>query len=79
MRTNIKHFVVVDHRLFRRGADGLLRRCVSEMEVPDIIAACHDSACGEHISGQLTGQKILRAGYFWPTLFKDTHDYVKKV
>jgi len=78
VRVNSRHFAVVGHRLFRRGADGLLRRCVSEVEVPSILAACHDSACGGHFSGQLTGQKILRAGYFWPTLFKDAHDYVKR-
>ena len=43
-----------------------------------MLEACHDSACGRHFSSQLTGQKILRAGYFWPTLFKNSHDYVKK-
>ena len=51
---------------------------MSQVEVPDILEACHYSACDGHFSGQLTGQKILRAGYFWPILFKDSHDYVKK-
>ena len=51
---------------------------MSEAEVPDILTSCHDSACGGHFSGQLTGQKILRAGYFWPTMFKDSHAYVRK-
>jgi transposase InsO family protein len=78
VRVNSRHFMVLGHRLFRRRTDGLLRRCVSATEVPSILLACHDSACGGHFSGQLTGQKILRAGYFWPTLFKDSHDYVKK-
>jgi hypothetical protein len=70
VRINSRQFVVVGHRLFRR--------CVSEPEVQSILIACHDSACGGHFSGQLTGQKILMAGYFWPTLFKDAHDYVRK-
>jgi len=78
VRVNSRQFVVVGHRLFRRGSDGILRRCVSKTEVEAILIACHDSACGGHFSGQLTGQKILRAGYFWPTLFKDAHDYVRK-
>jgi hypothetical protein len=78
IRVNSRQFVVVGHRLFRRGSDGILRRCVSKTEVEAILIACHDSACGGHFSGQLTGQKILRTGYFWSTLFKDTHDYVRK-
>lgn len=61
MRVNIRHFAVIGHKLFRRGANDLLRRCVSEVEVPSILAACHDSECGRHSSGQLTEQKILRA------------------
>jgi hypothetical protein len=28
-------------------------------------------ACGGHMSGYATAQKILRAGYFWPSLFND--------
>ena len=32
---------------------------------------CHAGACGGHLSGYATMQKILRAGYFWPTIFRD--------
>ena len=28
--------------------------------------------------GQLTGQKVLRAGYFWSIIFLDVQEYVKK-
>ena len=77
VRVNNRHFAVVEHRLFRRGADGLHTRCVSGIEVPTILEACHNSACEGYFFGQRTGQKILRAGYFWPTLFKNSHDYVK--
>jgi predicted SAM-dependent methyltransferase len=73
----IRHFAVIGHRFLRKEDDGLLRRCMSDLEMPSILAACHDSTYGGHFSGQLTGQKILRACYFWPNLFKDAHDYVK--
>ena len=78
IRVNSRHYKVIGHRLFRRGMDGILRRCVSEVEALSILAACHDSVCGGHFSGLLTGQKVLRAGYFWPELFKDAKEYVKK-
>ena len=35
-------------------------------------------ACWGHFSGDTTAHKILRAGYYWPTLFKDAHAHVKK-
>ena len=64
VRVNSRHFAVVGHRLLRKRTDRLLE-------------ASHDSACGGHFFGQLTSQKILRARYFWSTLFKDLHAYVK--
>ena len=39
---------------------------------------CHSGACGGHLSGLATAQKILRAGYFWPTIFKDCISAIKK-
>jgi hypothetical protein len=32
---------------------------------------CHSRACGGHMSGYATAQKILHAGYFWPSLFNN--------
>ena len=31
----------------------------------------HYGACGGHLSSYATMQKILHAGYFWPTIFRD--------
>ena len=38
----------------------------------------HDGPAGGHSSEDTTAQKILRAGYYWPALFKDAHAYVRK-
>lgn len=38
----------------------------------------HSSACGGHLSSYTTTQKILRAGYFWPSIFKDCILVVRK-
>ena len=78
VRVNSRHFAVVDNRLFMREADTTLRKYVSQIEVPDILETFHDSACRGHFSGLLIGQKIPRTDYFWPILFQDSHDYVRK-
>eukprot|EP00253_Pinus_taeda_P007159 PITA_07159 len=38
----------------------------------------HDGPIGGHYAGDATAHKILHAGYYWPTLFKDAHSYVRK-
>ncbi|XP_076948269.1 uncharacterized protein LOC143620458 [Bidens hawaiensis] len=35
----------------------------------------HSSACGGHLSGQKTGYRVLRCGFYWPTIFKDSSEY----
>jgi hypothetical protein len=37
----------------------------------------HDGFCGGHFVGQITIKNILQVGYYWPTFFKDAHDYYK--
>ena len=38
----------------------------------------HDGPAGGNFFGDTPTNKILRAGYYWPTLFKDAHAHVRK-
>ncbi|GMP47971.1 hypothetical protein CsSME_00015490 [Camellia sinensis var. sinensis] len=38
----------------------------------------HEGICGNHSGGRSLAQKILRTGYFWPTLNQDATDFVLK-
>ena len=38
----------------------------------------HRRVCGGHFSAKTTTHKILRAGYFWPIVFKDSYNFVKR-
>ncbi|XP_070025268.1 uncharacterized protein [Nicotiana sylvestris] len=43
----------------------------------DLSSACHASPYGGHFGGFRIAGKVLEAGFFWPTVFKDTHQWVK--
>ena len=73
-----KNYLIVDNSLYRRGVDSILRRCLTHDEAEVVLNDCHGGACGGHLSGLSTAQKILRAGYFWPSIFKDCVNVVKK-
>ena len=64
--------------LYKRGVDGLVRRCVPEEEQEDILKACHNSEYGGHFSGDRTAAKVLQSGLYWPTLFRDAQRMVKE-
>ena len=41
-----------------------------------ILNHYHTLACGEHFRGHRTGTKVLQLGFYWPTMFKDAHQFV---
>jgi hypothetical protein len=73
-----KQYLWDDPHLFKMGADQILRRCVPDSEIQNILQDCHASPYGGHFGGQRTAAKILQSGFYWPTLFKDSFEFVKK-
>nr|GEY31271.1 reverse transcriptase domain-containing protein [Tanacetum cinerariifolium] len=55
----------------------VIRRCVHGKEALDILEACHNGPTGGHHGTNLTAKKIFDAGFFWPTIYKDAHEFVK--
>ena len=43
-----------------------------------LLKRCHDEPCGGHFVDKRTTYKVLKSGYYWPTLFKDAKTYVKR-
>ena len=78
IRHQAKHYLIINDTLYQIGVDSVLRRCLTHEEAEKVLNDCHSGACGGHLSGLETTQKILRAVYFWPTLFKDYVKAVKK-
>ncbi|XP_060190585.1 uncharacterized protein LOC132619821 [Lycium barbarum] len=59
--------------LFLTCADNIIRCCVLESEVMEILKAFHDAPDKGHHSGTRTAAKVLECGYYWPTLFHDAN------
>ena len=64
--------------LYRQGKDGLFRRCVPEADIPGILHHCHGSSYAGHFAAFKTVSKVLQAGFWWPTMFRDAQAYVAR-
>ena len=58
--------------------DEVFLRCLEREYAAKVVKELHDGPAGGHFLGDTTTHKILRAGYYWTTLFKDAHAYVRK-
>ncbi|XP_069147141.1 uncharacterized protein [Solanum lycopersicum] len=66
-----------NYLLYRSCTDGIIRRGTPEFEMLSVLEACHSSPVGGHYSGIRTTHKILRCGYYWPTIHQDAHEIAK--
>ena len=73
---HLKHYYWEEPILYRHCADQVIRRCVPEDEMHSILNHCHTLSCGGHFGGQRTAAKVLQSGFYWPSLFKDAHQFV---
>ncbi|MCI47890.1 hypothetical protein A2U01_0069132, partial [Trifolium medium] len=51
--------------------------CASDQEAKRILEEIHGGSCGSHIGARSLAGKIIRAGFFWPTLHDDAARYVR--
>lgn len=64
--------------MYRRGYSIPLLRCIAHDEIKRVLHDVHKGECGDHTRGQALAKKILRYGYYWPTVNRDAMDYAKK-
>ncbi|XP_070026468.1 uncharacterized protein [Nicotiana sylvestris] len=64
--------------LFKICNDGVIRRYIPEEEKISSLDACHSSSYGGHRGGARAASKVLSCGFYWPTLYKDESELVKR-
>ncbi|XP_047263653.1 uncharacterized protein LOC124896169 [Capsicum annuum] len=55
-----------------------IRKCIPEVEMLNILEACHASPVGGHYAGDRTARKVLQSSYYWLILLKDTYEFVRR-
>jgi hypothetical protein len=73
-----KGFVLVDGKLYRRGArSGVLMKCVTKEDGYDILREIHGGVCGNHAASRTLVGKAYRTIFWWPTAVTDAEDLVR--
>nr|GEX45561.1 reverse transcriptase domain-containing protein [Tanacetum cinerariifolium] len=75
---DVKHYFWDDLYLFKICADQIIRRCVAGQEAIDILKACHSGPTGGHHKPNYTARKMFDSGFYWPTIYRDAQNFVKK-
>ncbi|XP_075649780.1 uncharacterized protein LOC142620265 [Castanea sativa] len=70
-------FTILNDRLYKRGYSLPYLKCVNEDEARYILEEIHEGVCGNHVGPRSLASKVIRTGYFWPTVQTDAAQLVK--
>ena len=71
-------FTVLNDELYKKGYSQPYLRCIEGEEAKYVLEEVHGGVCGDHMGAKSLVRKIMRTGYFWPTMQQDAVEFVKK-
>ena len=78
IRTRSTRFTNHKGSLYKRGFFTPFLKCILGEDTRYVLKEIHKGICGNHIGARALAGKLLRQGYYWPTILKDATDLVKK-
>ena len=78
VQNRVAWFTVLNSELYKRGFSQPYLRCIEEDETRYVLEEIHEGICGDHMGHKSLVRKIIRAGYFWPTMQQDAAEFVKR-
>jgi len=61
--------------LYRRSYDGILLRCLFNLEAQEVLKEAHDDICGAYQPDPKLKDRLHRLSYYWPTIIADAIKY----
>ncbi|GJT91069.1 reverse transcriptase domain-containing protein [Tanacetum coccineum] len=76
--SQVKTYFWEEPYAFKLCADSIMRRCVAGNETLKILAHCHPGPTSGHHSASVMAKKVYQSGFYWPSVFKDANEYVRR-
>ena len=77
LKVQAARFVLIKDVLYKRGFSRLYLRCLGNEEADYVMREVHEGICGNHSGSRSLVNKLVQAGYYWPTMQADAEAYVK--
>ena len=77
LRIRATKYVLIDKMLYKRGFSQPFLRCLTPDKSNYVLREIYEGACGNHSGARALVHKVVRAGYYWPTIQANAKAYVK--
>jgi ribonuclease HI len=72
------HYTLIGGTLYRRGATGVLMKCISSTIGKQLLDEIHAVQCEVHVASKTLVGKVFRSGFYWPTAKSDATELVQR-
>ena len=70
-------FMLIRDVLYKRGFSRPYLRCLAHDETDYVMREVHKGIYGNHLGARSLVHKLIRVGYYWPTMLKNAQTYVR--
>ena len=78
LKVQAARFILIKDVLYKRGFSRPYLRCLGTKEADYVMREVHEGIYGNHSGSRSLVHKLVRAGYYWPTMLqKDAEAYVR--
>uniref|UniRef100_A0A2N9F4Z3 Uncharacterized protein n=1 Tax=Fagus sylvatica TaxID=28930 RepID=A0A2N9F4Z3_FAGSY len=77
LKVRASRFLMLQGTLYKRGFSLPYLRCLAPDEANYVMREIHEGVCGDHSGARALQRKIVRAGYYWPSMKADTYQFVQ--
>jgi ribonuclease HI len=68
-----RDFILIEGQLYKKGVSQPMLKCVTETEGIQILHEVHSGTCGSHSGTRALAAKVIRQGFYWPTIICATN------
>uniref|UniRef100_A0A2N9F5L1 RNase H type-1 domain-containing protein n=1 Tax=Fagus sylvatica TaxID=28930 RepID=A0A2N9F5L1_FAGSY len=77
LKVRASRFLMLQGTLYKRGFSLPYLRCLAPDEANYVMREIHEGICGNHSGARALQKKVVRAGYYWPSMQADAIRFVQ--
>nr|GEV61829.1 reverse transcriptase domain-containing protein [Tanacetum cinerariifolium] len=78
IRRKVGRYAVTNGILYKKSFLGPWLHCVGPLQANYVLREIHEGSCNMHAGPRPVVAKVLRSGYYWPTMHTDARDLIRK-
>ncbi|GKB12306.1 hypothetical protein Tco_0846229, partial [Tanacetum coccineum] len=71
VRRKAARYTMINETLYKKSFLGLWLRCVVPLQANYVLREIHEGSCSMHSGPRSVVAKVIRTGYYWPTMHMD--------